>query len=576
MKPHLPNPFKPSKFNIISTVVSKVATFLNYSLTVKQVKQLHALILINGVNYLEPMVITQIVSTPSNHSESIIHYLRSLLHQSKHPNIISRTFAIQFFFQHGKFQEVLAEYVHMQRLEILPTISAVAFALKACANLGNRIGGITIHSQIHGYGLCGDVHVGTALVGFYSKLNDMETAKKVFIEMSERNAASCLIDGYLESGNLSMAERVFSEMGNKDIASWNSMVSWYTKTGDMAKAIASFGPMPNKNLASWSAMIGGYVDSGNMEIARNFYDVMPEQNVVSCIKMIDGYSRKGAVESARRIFDEMGEKNRLLYNAMITCYAQNGWLKDALQLFDDMLQPNVSIQPDNVTLATVISICSQLGDLRFGSWINDTLMNQMGIVMDDRLRVLLIDLYAKFGRVDKAYGLFHGLQRKEASVYTTMILACSRNGWKHESIELFAEMLEAKICPNLVTFSGLLTALNHAGMVQESYHYFYTANPLSLNHKNWFQESYLCASPLSLQRPSNHTGWVQEHVDSTNPLTPFRLSNHFGSPEETYHGASPLTPPRPLNHHLDWVQQTYHGVNYTSPLAPSNHEDRPI
>ncbi|KAI3691839.1 hypothetical protein L6452_31641 [Arctium lappa] len=564
MKPHLPNPFKPSKLNIISTLVSKLPTFLNQSLTFKQVNQLHALILINGLNYLEPMLITQIVNTPSNHSYTTIHYLRSLLHRSKHPNIVSRTSAIRFFYRHGEFREVLTEYVRMQRLGILPTVSAVSYAVKACAKLGDLVGGKTVHSQVYGYGFCGDVHVGTAIVRFYSKLGDVETAKKVFDEMSDRNAVSCLIDGCLELGNLSMAERMFCEMGNKDIASWNSMVSWYAKTGDMEKAIGSFGPMPDKNSASWIAMIGGYVDSGNMEIAQNFYDVMPERNVVSCIKMIDGYARNGDVESARQVFDEMGEKNRLLYNAMITCYAENGRLKDALQLFDEMLQPNVSIQPDNTTLATVISVCSQLGDFRFASWINDTLMKQMGIVIDDRLRVALIDLYAKCGRIDKAYRLFHGLQKKDVGVYTTMILACSRNGWKHDAIKLFSEMLEAKICPNLETFSAFLTALNRMDTIQETYHCIYSANPLPretpLNHTSWVQETHYCASPLPSSSPSNHFGF-KEHVDST---------NHLGRTEEGYRGASPLTPPRPLNH-LGWVQQTYHGVNYTSPLVPLNH-----
>ena len=64
----------------------------------------------------------------------------------------------------------------------------------------------------------------------WDKINDMETAKKVLDEMTNRNSASRLINGYLESGNVPMAERIFSEMGHKDIASWDSMVSWYTRT----------------------------------------------------------------------------------------------------------------------------------------------------------------------------------------------------------------------------------------------------------------------------------------------------------------------------------------------------------
>ncbi|KAL7597276.1 hypothetical protein Lser_V15G30307 [Lactuca serriola] len=461
MTPRLRSPFKSSKLKILSMLITKVTALLNHPLSINQVKQLHALVLINGLNHLEPLVITQIICTPSDHSEATIHYLRSLLHQSKHENVIARTSAIQFFYQRGEFQEALTQYVHIQRSGIFPTTFAVASALKACTRIGNWIAGIRIHAQVYGYGFCGDVHVGTALVGLYSKLDDMETANKVFDEMSQRNSVSGLINGYLESGNLSMAEQLFSKMGRKDIASWDSMVSWYTRTGDMEKAISVFAPMPVKTSSSWISMINGYIDSKQVEFARNFYDVMPEQSTISCIKMIEAYSKNRDVESAREVFNEIDEKNQLLYNAMITCYSQNNQPKHALQLFDEMLQPNVNIQPDNTTLGIVISICSQLGDFRFGSWIDETLMKQMNIKMDDHLGNALIEFYAKFGRVDKAYNLFRGLKKKDVGVYTTMILACGRYGWKYDAIKLFEEMLENNICPNLVTFSGLLTALNH-------------------------------------------------------------------------------------------------------------------
>ncbi|GKF37156.1 hypothetical protein Tco_0113914 [Tanacetum coccineum] len=39
-------------------------------------------------------------------------------------------------------------------------------------------------------------------------------------------------------------------------------------------------------------------------------------------------------------------------------------------------------------------------------------MKQMRITMDDHLATAFIDLYVKCGRVDKAYGLFYGLQKK--------------------------------------------------------------------------------------------------------------------------------------------------------------------
>ncbi|KAL0454612.1 UNVERIFIED_CONTAM: Pentatricopeptide repeat-containing protein [Sesamum latifolium] len=53
-----------------------------------------------------------------------------------------------------------------------------------------------------------------------------------------------------------------------------------------------------------------------------------------------------------------------------------------------------------------------------------------------------------------------------------MILGYGINGRAKEAIELFEEMMDADIIPNLVTFTGILTAYNHVGLVEEGYRCF--------------------------------------------------------------------------------------------------------
>ncbi|KAK9080417.1 hypothetical protein SSX86_000175 [Deinandra increscens subsp. villosa] len=455
-------------------LLPKITTFFNRSLTAKQLKQLHGFILVQGLNHLEGLIIRDLITSQSDYSQSISHYLRLILHHSALPDVDSATSAMRYFCKHGGYHEAFDLYVGLQRSGLSPSTFTVASALKACARIGDGNGGIMIHGQVYKYGFCGDVYVETALVGVYTKLGDMETAHKVFDEMSERNVVSwnSMIDGYLRSGDFATAEVVFSGVPNKDVVSWNSMVSGYSRTGDMEKALKLFDEMPERNLISWNAMISGYIECGKLDLARKFYDSMLQRNTISCITMIGGYSKCGDIVSARKLFSETDRMDHLLYNAMIACYAKNSRPKEALQLFDEMLQTNVNIQPNKMTLATVISACSQLGDLTFGSWIHEHYMNQTGITMDDHLRTALIDLYAKCGSIDKAFKLFHNLQNKDVVAYTAMILGCGINGKQQIAIKLFDEMTESKIRPNLVTFSGLLTALSHVGMVEESYHRF--------------------------------------------------------------------------------------------------------
>ena len=68
--------------------------------------------------------------------------------------------------------------------------------------------------------------------------------------------------------------------------------------------------------------------------------------------------------------------------------------------------------------------------------------------------------------------MFHGLRKKDLVAYTAMILGCGMNGKAIDAIKLFDEMVDAQIFPNSITFIGLLTAYNHAGLVEEGYRCF--------------------------------------------------------------------------------------------------------
>ncbi|XP_010676656.1 pentatricopeptide repeat-containing protein At4g22760 isoform X2 [Beta vulgaris subsp. vulgaris] len=361
----------------------------------------------------------------------------------------------------------------MQRLGLQPSTFSLSSSLRSCARIPYKVGGVSIHAQVHKYEIFQSVYVRTPLLDFYAKLGDMKSAKKVFDEIGEKNVVSwnSLLAGYLASQDLLTAKQLFDKMPCKDIVSWNSMLSGYARSGDMDKAYLLFQQMPDKNIASWNAMISGYVECGKIDMARSYFDAMPKRNNISWMTIISGYSKCGDVDAAQELFFHMPENDVLSFNSMIACYAQNSRPKEAVHLFNEMLERKLIVQPDKMTLASVISACSQLGDLEFGSWI-ESYMIRLGIELDNHLATAFIDLHAKCGSINKAYELFHGLVKKDLVAYTAMIAGCGINGKPHDAIKLFQEMLDSDIHPNLVTFTGILTAYNHAGLVDEGYECF--------------------------------------------------------------------------------------------------------
>uniref|UniRef100_A0A9I9CLV9 Pentatricopeptide repeat-containing protein n=1 Tax=Cucumis melo TaxID=3656 RepID=A0A9I9CLV9_CUCME len=361
---------------------SDLKFFLNSSVHVKQATQIHAHILVNGLPNLESCLVRQITRSQFTCARIVSRYLQRILHHSQNPDAFTWSCAVRFFSKNGQFMEAIAHYVQMQRLGLHPSTFAVSSTLRACGRIMCKFGGRCIHAQVYKLGFCRCVYVQTSLVDFYSKLGDMGFAQKVFDDMTEKN-----------------------------VVSWNSILSGYVKIGNLVDAQKVFDEMPVKDVISWNSMLTGFSNSGNMDRALS------------------------------------------------------------LELFNQMLQPHLNIQPDEMTFASVISACTQLGNLSYGTWI-ESYMEKLGIELDDHLATALVDLYAKSGNIDRAFELFNDLKKRDLVAYSAMIFGCGINGKAHEAIGLFKEMLRVNISPNLVTYAGLLTAYNHAGLVDEGYFCF--------------------------------------------------------------------------------------------------------
>ncbi|KAH0941627.1 hypothetical protein HID58_001264 [Brassica napus] len=457
---------------------SRLRFFLHKSLVLEQTKQVHAQLVLNRHNHLEPILIHQTLHFTKDFSRNIVNYVKRIILKGFHSSKVS-TFSwgclVRFLSQHRKFKEAVTSYIEMNNSGVPPSSHAVTSVLRACGKIESVTEGNSVHAQAIKSGLCGCVYVQTGLVGLYSRLGYIDMAKKAFDEIRDKNIVSwnSLLHGYLESGDLEEARRVFDEIPVKDVVSWNLIISSYAKRGDMSNARSLFLAMPLKSTVSWNILIGGYVSCGETKLARTCFDAMPDKSSLSCVTMISGYTKSGDVESAEELFRQMFKKDKLVYDAMIACYAQNGKPKDALKLFSQMLEANsgVGLQPDEITLSSVVSASSQLGDTSFGTWV-ESYITEHGIQMDDLLSTSLIDLYMKGGEFDKAFKLFNGLNKKDTVSYSAMITGCGINGLAAEANRLFQEMIEKNILPNQVTFTGLLSACSHSGLVQDGYKCF--------------------------------------------------------------------------------------------------------
>ncbi|KAK6258482.1 hypothetical protein SCA6_012956 [Theobroma cacao] len=85
---------------------------------------------------------------------------------------------------------------------------------------------------------------------------------------------------YAKCRSLADAQNVFDEMSDRDLCSWNTLMSGYAKMGMLKEANKLFDEMPERDNFSWTAMISGYVRLDRPKESLELYR-MKEMSMVS-------------------------------------------------------------------------------------------------------------------------------------------------------------------------------------------------------------------------------------------------------------------------------------------------------
>ncbi|KAK4488307.1 hypothetical protein RD792_004063 [Penstemon davidsonii] len=226
----------------------------------------------------------------------------------------------------------------------------------------------------------------------------------------EAYASTALVDMYAKMGFLSLARKQFDEMGFKDVPTWNSLIAGYAKHGDLENALQVFLDMPIRNVVSWTAVISGY--------------------------------------------------------------SQNGKYREALEMYLEMEREG-RVRPNEVTIASVLPACANLGAFEFGQRI-EAYARVNGYLKNLFVRNAVLELYARCGAIDKAmllFGEFGGGNRDLCS-WNTMIMGLAVHGRCDEALELYNQMLKIGMNPDDITLVGAILACTHGGMVSKGHELF--------------------------------------------------------------------------------------------------------
>lgn len=376
-------------------------------------------------------------------------------------------------------EKSLLLYRRMIGSGLSPNEFTLPFVLKVCAGNSAYFEAVAVHGQAVKLGIWSQVCVQNALMNVFVVCGLIQCARQVFDEISERTLVSwnTMIGGYSRMGCCREAFWLFREMrelGVKpDKFTLVNLLSVCSQSCDLdlGRFLYLYIEITVVEIDQIvrNALLDMYAKCGDLRSAQTIFDGMPDKNVVSWTSMVTAYAKNGSIESAKEFFDQMPVKNVVSWNAMISCYVREGQFKGALELFQEMCSSNVV--PDEATLVCVLSACSQIGDLVIGKETHKYICSS-NIALTIVLSNSLIDMYAKCGALETAIHHFLMTPERNLVSWNVIIGALALHGRGLEAIEKFEEMQEHGIWPDEFTFTGLLSACSHSGLVDIGRYYF--------------------------------------------------------------------------------------------------------
>ncbi|CAA7019087.1 unnamed protein product [Microthlaspi erraticum] len=260
------------------------------------------------------------------------------------------TSVISGYVQNSDNEEALILYRRMKAEGIIPNEPTMASILKACSSLATLELGKQVHGHTVKHGFSLEVPIGSALSTMYSKC------------------------GSLEDGSL-----VFRRTPDKDVVSWNAMISGLSHNGRGDEALERFEEM----------LVEG-----------------TEPDDVTFVNIISACSHKGFVERGWSYFNMMSDQFGIVpkvdhYACMVDLLSRAGQLTEAKEFIE-----SASVDHGLCLWRILLSACKNHGSCELGAYAGEKLM-ALGS-RESSTYVQLSGIYTALGRmrdVERVWGI---------------------------------------------------------------------------------------------------------------------------------------------------------------------------
>ncbi|XP_072986414.1 pentatricopeptide repeat-containing protein At3g57430, chloroplastic [Typha latifolia] len=304
-----------------------------------------------------------------------------------------------------------------------PSSFTLVSVVLACSNLG-KSDGLRLGKEVHGFGLRNEFYCG-----------------------EKRFASNALIAMYAKLGRISDSIALFERADDRDVVTWNTVISALVQNEQFADAITVLCQMVRSGIKPDGVTLSSVlpacshlemVDTGREIHAYVLRDNDLFENSFVASALVDMYCNFGQVEKGRLVFDDISERRLGLWNAMISGYAQNGLDEEALALFVEM-EAVAGLHPNETTIASVLPACVRSEAFPRKEDMHGYVVKR-GMESDKFVQNALMDMYSRVGKTEISRKIFDTMEVRDVVSWNTMITGYIISGCSREAFLLVNEM----------------------------------------------------------------------------------------------------------------------------------------
>lgn len=325
--------------------------------------------------------------------------------------------------------------------------------------------GKALHADARMRGYAADVFVGNTLISFYGKCGSIADAECMFEQLSERDVVSW---------NAILTSLVQHAEGEQCLFLYRQMHEEGVTPNDrtLVVILQTCGLLAEKEEDIF--VEGGcWVKPKALELGKAVHADACRMGYGSDVfignTLVSVYGKCGSIVDAANVFDGLLKKTVVSWNAMIAAHVEQGDGERALELYREMLKEGAIC--NDVTIVCILQACCKKGSLDICRHVHQQYISS-GNALNLLVANTLIHTYGRSGSMEEAQQVFDSLPRPNAVSWTALMAGYARQGNCTASLQCYERMQLVGTRPNAVTFLCLLSACNHAGLVDEGILYF--------------------------------------------------------------------------------------------------------